>query len=87
MLCDFESKLMVKSVGRCCINTIGPTGEGHRVAGNMHRIITINVLYNVIVYQVDHLLRVVPRCTVSKTKFIVKCLLHLIRASESLTLS
>ena len=57
---------MVKSLGRCCINTVGPPDE-HRVARNMYRIITINVLYNVIVHHVDHLPRVVPGCTVSKT--------------------
>ena len=28
----------------------------------------MNVLYNIIVYQVGHLPRVLPRCTVSKTQ-------------------
>jgi len=38
-----------------------------RVAGNMWRIIIIDLLYNVIVHQVGHLSRVEPRFTVSKT--------------------
>jgi len=52
---------------RCCINTILPPDDEHRVARNMYRIIIINVLYNVIEHQVGHLSRVVPGCTVSKT--------------------
>ena len=52
---------------RCCINTISPHDDEHSVARNMYRIITINVLYNVIVHQVGHLPTAVPGCTVSKT--------------------
>jgi len=52
---------------RCCINTIRPPDDEHSVARNMYRIITINVLYNVIVHPVGHLTRVVPGCMVSKT--------------------
>jgi len=52
---------------RCCINTIRPPDDEHSVARNMYRIIIINVLCNVIVHQVGHLLRVVAGCTISKT--------------------
>jgi len=40
---------------RCCINTIWPPEDEHRVARNIYRIMIINVLYNVIVHQVGHL--------------------------------
>jgi len=43
---------------RCCINTIWPPDDEHRVARNMWRIIIINVLYNVIVHEVGHLPKV-----------------------------
>ena len=52
---------------RCCINTIQPPDDEHRVARNMYRIIIINVLYNIFVHQVGHLSRVIAGCTVSKT--------------------
>ena len=48
---------------RCCINTIRPPDDEHSVARNMQRITIINISYNVIVYQVGHLPRVIPGCT------------------------
>ena len=44
---------------RCCINTIRPPDDEHRVVRNMQRIIIINVLCNIIVHKVGYLPRVV----------------------------
>jgi len=55
---------------RCCIDTIRPPDNEHRVARNMYRIILINVLYNVIVHQVGHLARVYHTLSTYVTTFV-----------------
>jgi len=69
--------LLILYYNRCCINTISPPDDEHRVARNMYRTTIINISYNVIVHQVGHLPRVVPGCTVSKTKKIKKVMFTL----------
>ena len=49
---------------KCCINTNRPPDDEHNVARNMHRIIIINILYNVIVHQVGHL----PKCCINTNR-------------------